>query len=283
MPRWFFLFLRNTISVGDATIGAAQFSAVQQSIEGFNIADLGWGTANAKTVTLSFWVRSSVTGQYVLNLRNADDTRINPSNYTVNSANTWEYKTITVVGDTGGTWNSTNGIGIQIAFYAALGSNFIGGTANTWGAAPNYGCGTPVNGIASNGNIFAITGVQLEVGTQATTFTLAGGSYGAELQLCQRYYTNNFYGTLVNFWQSSLVGTWPRFPVPMRASPTVNLSSGSNISIDIFGVGGSTFPITSADTLSSYGCRIFGTPAAPQPSGYIGHISSYNIQASAEL
>lgn len=228
-PVGFNYSLRNTISVGDASIGAAQFSGLQQAIEGFNIADLGWGTANAKTVTLSFWIRSSVTGQYTGNVRNSNDTRINPFNITISSANTWEYKTVTITGDTGGTWNSTNGIGMQVTIYAALGSNFIGGTANTWGASPNFGCGTPVNGIASNGNIFAITGVQLEVGTQATAFSTAGGSYGAELALCQRYY----WQCTDSIGQSTSVNNITRtpvsMPVPMRAAPT--LTSGASFTV----------------------------------------------------
>jgi hypothetical protein len=235
-PVGFNYSLRNTISVGDATIGAAQFSGLQQTIEGYNIADLGWGTANAKTVTLSFWVRSSVTGQYTGSVRNSDDTRINPYNITVNTANTWEYKTVTITGDTGGTWNTTNGGGMQITLYAALGSNFTGGTANTWGTSPNFGCGTPVNGIASNGNIFAITGVQLEVGTQATTFTTAGGSYGAEFFLCQRYYYRT--SCLTGGQQSTPLTPmgWAYttsnlyvpvvFPQPMRGTPTLSRAGG---------------------------------------------------------
>jgi len=234
-PVGFSYSLRNTISTGDGTIGAAQYSGFEQSIEGFNINDLNWGTVNAKTVTLSFWIRSSVTGQYTGNLRNADDSRIYPFNFTINSANTWEFESITITPPTDGTWNSSNGIGIKVAIYAALGSNFLGGTANAWNSTSKYGSGSPVNGIASNGNIFAITGVQLEIGTQATTFTTAGGSYGAELALCQRYLpafkataTSGILGVGQAYNTTDAILTIP-FPVVARTHPTgIVISSSSH-------------------------------------------------------
>ena len=235
-PTGFSYSLRNTISTGDATIGATQFSGLEQLIEGYNIADLGWGTANAKTVTLSFWVRSSVTGTYTGNLRNNGATRINPFNFTISVANTWEYKTITITGDTGGTWEATNGVGIILTFYTALGSSYTGGTAGTWAADPAYGCGSPVNGIASNGNIFAITGVQLEQNTTATPFERR--LYNQELANCQRYYEKSYDlatlpgtgGTPNGYTQTfanngvttaGYIGCSERFKVEKRAAPTM--------------------------------------------------------------
>jgi hypothetical protein len=190
-PAGFTYSLRDTISVGDASIAATQFSGFKQPIEGYNIADLGFGTANAQSVTVSFWVRSSVTGQYTGNIANSGYTRMCPFNFTINTANTWEQKTNTFPGDTSGTWLTTNGIGMNLQIYSALGSTYASGTANTWGSSgSNFGCGSPVNGIASNGNIFAISGVQLEKGSTATSFDYR--PYGTELQLCQRYYENNY-------------------------------------------------------------------------------------------
>jgi hypothetical protein len=204
-PTGFSYSLRNTISTGDASIGSTQYSGLEQAIEGYNVADLAWGTANAKTVTLSFWVRSSVIGTYTGNLRNSNDTRINPFNFTINVANTWEQKTITITGDTGGTWQTTTSTGIIFAVYAALGSSYTGGTSGTWGTTPAFGCGSPVNGIASNGNIFAISGVQLEIGTSATPFERR--MYGNELNLCKRYYEKSYDYSVVPGTTTN-VGRW---------------------------------------------------------------------------
>ena len=223
-PTGFSYSLRNTISTGDATLGTTQYSGLEQSIEGYNIADLGWGTASAKTVTLSFWVRSSVTGTYTGNVRNPTATRINPFNFTISVANTWEYKTITIIGDTGGTWETTNGAGIILSLYTALGSSYTGGTAGTWAADPAYGCGSPVNGIASNGNIFAITGVQLEIGSSATPFERR--LYGQELINCQRYYQTAPDETIV-FTSAVNYSSW-LFPVVMRAAPTVTITGSTS-------------------------------------------------------
>jgi hypothetical protein len=186
--------IKSTVGTADTSIGAAQFSLIRQHIEGYNIADFAWGTANAKPVTLSFWVKSSLTGTHCGAIHNAyTEDRICPYKYTVNAANTWEYKTITFPGhtDAGGTaWNTTNGPGLILNFYMALGSNFVNGTDLTWGTAPNYGSITPVNILGTVGNTFAVSGVQLEVGSVASPFE--NRSFGLELLLCQRYYEKSF-------------------------------------------------------------------------------------------
>ena len=284
-PSGFSYSLRNTVATGDATIGASQYSGFEQSIEGYNVADLAWGTASAKTITLSFWVRSSVTGTYTGNVRNSDATRINPFNYTISSANTWEQKTITVTGDTGGTWLTTNGIGITVALYAALGSSYVGGTAGVWGTTPAFGCGSPVNGIASNGNIFAITGVQLEAGTVATSFDYR--PYGTELALCQRYYQVS--DTYTGVSSSSTVGYgFCTFQVTMRASPSLAATGILRItdgySADFAQSSGSA--VINSGRVSPYGVSFDAANFTGMTTGrafFSKQSSSSNIAMSAEL
>jgi hypothetical protein len=200
-----------------------------QVIEGYNIADLGWGTANAKTVTVSFWVRSSLTGTFGGALSNT--TRSNPFSFTINAANTWEYKTITIAGDTSGTWNSTNGQGIFLFMTFGAGSSFQG-TAGTWATADYRTVTGAVNTVGTNGATFYITGVQLEVGVSATSFDFR--SYGTELQLCQRYYTfenGSLGGT--SFFSGNVTTSGPYyanvfFKQSMRTAPTVVLTNSTN-------------------------------------------------------
>ena len=157
-------------------------AGLSQAIEGYNIADLNWGTANAASVTLSFWVKSSVTGAMGGSIQNSAGDRSYPFNYTVNTANTWEQKSITIAGDTSGTWLTTNGTGLLLRFMYGTSST---GAANTWAAA-NYRAPTgSVFPITTSGATFFITGVQLEKGSTATSFDYR--PYGTELQLCQRY------------------------------------------------------------------------------------------------
>jgi len=183
-PTGFYNSLSLTVSTADSSLAAGDRYNLRQIIEGYNVADLNFGTANAKTVTLSFWVRSSVTGTYCAGLRNGTNARSYVSNYTISSANTWEYKTITITGDTTGTWGATNGRGITVSFALASGST-AQTTADTWSAGEFIATSSQVNWMATIGNTFYITGVQLEVGSTATSFDYR--PYTTELQLCQRY------------------------------------------------------------------------------------------------
>jgi len=167
------------------SVASGDYFVLQYPIEGNNIADLDWGTANAKTVTLSFWVRSSLTGTFGIIVQNGGGTRSYGLTYTISSANTWEYKTLTLAGDTTGTWSTDNSRGIGIRFGLGVGSsNNI--SAGSWQAANPWGVTGATSVVGTNGATFYITGVQLEVGSTATSFDYR--PYGTELALCQRYF-----------------------------------------------------------------------------------------------
>ena len=183
-PAGFPFSLGLTVQTADAAIAAGDQYWLEHRIEGNNFADLAFGSASAQTFTLSFWVRSSVTGTYSVAFRNNAGNRSYVAAYTVNAANTWEQKTITVAGDTTGTWVATNGIGIGILFDLGSGSTF-NGTAGSWQTANLYRTSGSVNWISNAGATFYITGVQLEAGSVATPFERR--DYGRELAMCQRY------------------------------------------------------------------------------------------------
>jgi hypothetical protein len=178
----------NVVTVSSAaTIGSGDYFTMFQYVEANNMFDFGWGTANAKTVTLSFWVRSSVTGTFVVGFLNSTFNRTYLATYTISTANTWEKKSVTVPGDTTGSWTTSGtGIGVTVRFDLGSGSSGMG-TANAWNAG-NY---WSVSGAASAtfptnaGATLYITGLQLEVGVTATDFDYR--PYTTELALCQRY------------------------------------------------------------------------------------------------
>jgi len=172
-------------SLSAYSVGSGDVFTQSQQIEGYNVADLNWGTANAKTVTLSFWVRSSLTGTFGGALANSNADRSYPFTYTISVANTWEQKSITVTGDTTGTWLTTNGIGMRVWIGLGVGSTYSG-TAGAWAGADYRSATGATSVVGTNGATFYITGVQLEVGSTATSFDYR--PYGTELALCQRYY-----------------------------------------------------------------------------------------------
>ena len=167
------------------SVGAGDYFVLIQSIEGYNVSHLNFGSSAASTVTLSFWVKSSLSGTFPASLRNNDVNRSQIKEYTVSSANTWEHKTLTFSGDTSGTWLTNNGIGLQVLWSLGGGSNFENST-DTWIAQPDFTTSGSIDLVATNGATWQITGVQLEVGKNATEFEHR--SYGEELALCQRYY-----------------------------------------------------------------------------------------------
>jgi hypothetical protein len=204
--------------------------AFSQFIEGFNTADLAWGTASAKTVTLSFWVRSSLTGTFGGALQNNASDRSYPFTFTINAANTFEYKTVTIAGDTTGTWLTDNQIGIGVRFSLGTGTTYSG-TAGAWAGADYRSATGAVSLVGTNGATLYITGVQLEAGSTATSFDYR--DYGRELIMCQRYFfavtsaTDNpvsvgYTTTAINFL------TTLRYPVVMRVAPAIssNLIAG---------------------------------------------------------
>lgn len=213
------------ITVASAvTPSAGDAFGIFQPIEGFNFADMAFGSASAQTISISFWARSSLTGTFSGMLFNSAANRVYCFTYTINSANTFEYKTVTVAGDTTGTWLTDNGVGLSLYFDLGSGSNHAG-TAGVWGSSVVRRTSGSVQLVATAGATLYITGVQLEKGSTATSFDYR--PYGTELALCQRYYWQENTGV----WRLAILdgGTaeYPtvfiNFPVEMRSTPAGSL------------------------------------------------------------
>ena len=222
-------------SLSAYSVTASDYFLIVQNIEGLNTADFAWGTSSAQAVTLSFWVRSSLTGTFGGALKGASGTVYSyPFTYTVNSANTWEQKTITIPGSTLGTWTSDNTTNIQVVLGLGAGSTYSG-TAGSWVSNNNAYTATGANSVVgTSGATFYITGVQLEAGSVASPFERR--DYGRELMMCQRYYFKTFPNTIAPAQNAGTGGSvlvvpagsgagWMVFnlfmPVQMRTAPTV--------------------------------------------------------------
>ena len=258
------------------SIAAGDYFGFRQAIEGLNIADFGWGTANAKTVTMSFQVYSSLTGTFGGVLKNSAANRSYPFTYTISSANTWTSISITVAGDTTGTWLTTNGIGIEVAWSLGTGSTYSG-TAGSW-SANNYVSATGATSVVgTSGATFYITGVQLEVGSSATGFEYV--NYTNQLAMCQRYYETmgaDVTGSLLvsgNPSSAQQINTTFTYKVTKRTTPTVT-------KVGTWSVTNASQPIVFGPGVDSFLLYLNSTAGG---ASYAQNISASYITISAEL
>jgi hypothetical protein len=222
------LFL--TVTTADSSLASGDYYGVQQFIEGFNVADFAYGTASAVPVTISFLVRSSITGTYCVWAGNSNASKSYVGTYTINSANTWEQKSITVSGDTVAALATDNSTGLRLWFTLGGGSSFTT-TAGSWQSGTYFQTSAQTQWISTNGATFYITGVQLEAGSVATPFERR--PYGVEEMLCKRYFQRNLGSTTSNeglpvqlvggYTFANSVYKWitHTLPVQMRTAPTV--------------------------------------------------------------
>ena len=238
-PSSFSFSLKVTTTTADASLVATQYCYLEHRIEGFNTADFAWGTSNAQPVTLSLQVKSSLTGAFGGVVMNSANNRCYPFTYTINSANTWEQKSITISGDTTGTWvGATNGIGLRVIFGLGMGSTYSG-TAGSWQASEFYSATGATSVIGTLNATWQVTGVQLEKGSTATSFDYR--PYGTELNLCLRYFnrfgaSSSDYAFGIGFRDAtSTISLSNQMPVPLRATPSVSFNG------TVYTIGGGQF------------------------------------------
>ena len=270
------------------SVGTSDLFQMVQRVEGLNVSDLGWGTANAKTVTLSFWVRSSLTGTFGGSIGNSANNRSYPFSYTITTANTWELETITIAGDTSGTWLTTNGVGLYISFGLGAGSTYSG-TAGSWSGS-NFQTATGATSVVgTSGATFYITGVQLEVGTSATGFEYV--DYTNQLLMCQRYYQQFDYsgqlGTAnATGFTSSKYSTTDSMVAnaqlicAMRTAPTISSTNTSARAVTNTGIVFVTIGGLSSNGMGTI-CMLFSNNSLTPGVGWIDGVGI--LKATAEL
>ena len=270
-PTGFSNYMGFTVASAVGSLGATDNFMFSQRVEGFNFADFGWGTSAAQAVTLSFWVRSSLTGTFGGSFMNNAENRSYPFTFTISAANTWEQKTVTVAGDTSGTWvGATNGVGLKLWFGLGLGSTYSG-TAGSWASATYFSATGATSVVGTNGATFYITGVQLEKGSVATPFEFR--QYGQELALCQRYYERIVSGGSLYVARVSGVQTYwiGNYKASKRAVPTVSLPAVSTASD------------STSHTPAAMNSTEYGSWYATLGGSLTNNVNSFTFVADAEL
>jgi hypothetical protein len=272
-------------TTADSSLAAGDFFVFRQFIEGQNVQSIKKGTSNAESLTVSFWVKSSNTGTYICEFRDIDNLRQISKSYTINTANTWEKKTITAPPDTTGLFDNDNGGSLQLQFWLATGTTHTSGTLNSSAWAPDTSANRAVgqlNLANASGNYWAVTGIQLETGEVATPFEMR--SIGQELALCQRYYFQISNLASIDGFSFTAAATNEamgsgKFPVTMRATPTVTTfnSVGTSGGANIYGTGDITGVTAGRITLDTW------TSVAKTAGWSVGQIISGTYSASAEL
>jgi hypothetical protein len=263
-PAGFTNYLGAT-SLTTSSLAATDNLNIRQRIEGYNIADLAWGTASAKPITISFWAQSSLTGTFSGAVTNAGLSMSYPFTYSIPVLNTWTYITVTIPGATSGTWASDNSTGMYLFFSMGAGTT-LSGTAGSWSANDYRSATGSVSILSSTGVTFYITGVQLEVGTAATAFERR--PYGTELQLCQRYYQTGSFAMFGYTLITEAFGGNVYFCVTKRTTPTIVYSNVVNTN--------NTGSYTTAIAVNQFGAYAIANGTTRQSLGL-------DYTASAEL
>ena len=269
-------------SLANTSLGAGDAYIIGQAIEGFNTADLGWGTANAKTVTLSFQVYSSLTGTFGGCFYNGASSYSYPFSYSIPVANTWTSISITITGPTAGTWTTDNSASIQVVFSLGSGTS-NSGTAGSWSANSYRSATGATSVVGTSGATFYITGVQLEVGSSATGFEYR--QQQQELALCQRYYWRSTAGAAFPpygfAWCTSTSNAYAvvNYPVPMRAAATT--LDYSTLGISVMGISTGAVSDASINSSTLYLAQVNATSSATFPTGFA--VLSANNSASSYI
>ncbi len=282
-PAGFTNYLGFTVgAAANVTVGAADLFLVDQYIEGYNVTDLGWGAAGAKAVTLTFWVRSSLTGTFGGALTNSGNTRSYPFTYTISAANTWEQKVLNIAGDTSGTWNTTNGTGLGVRLSIGTGSTYLG-AAGSWAGAGYFGATGQTQLVQTNSATFYVTGVQLQAGTFTSAPEFERLDYGRQLIQCQRYFErlDNGNGVIRN---STVAFGQYSYKVEKRATPVITITGTANVYVN--NNGDALVTAFSVDKSNTTGFRALFTSSG-MTAGYGAYFDlqngSQSILSSAEL
>tara|TARA_A100001201_G_scaffold143260_1_gene144172 strand:+ start:955 stop:2013 length:1059 start_codon:yes stop_codon:yes gene_type:complete len=281
-PDLFGSSLKIDCTTAEATVDAGNYWLLRQSFEGQDLQNLGYGTSSAKALTISFWVYSTKTGTFAVSLYNDDAAKSYVADVTVNSASTWEKKTVTIAGDTASGFNNDNGRSLILNIGLNAGSTFQT-TAGSWTSGAYFGTSSTDNFLDNTANDFYITGVQMEIGSVATDFEVR--PIGEELSLCQRYYfrfNNDTYVGAGAWNNTSYAVLTATVPTVFRTSPTLSISAASDFDLEPHDITVTSITLQYGNPYSQ-AIRAYGTGTANTPAQLFIDQSGGYLELDAEL